>query len=119
MSATTESATDALRDAMADVVRPLAGAVTSIREAQLAAGMAGSITDAITAAAALILACEALEDATKSVSARARETLRDAMADVGCYSLGSEALTITLADAPRSAVISDEAALLAARPESV
>jgi hypothetical protein len=118
MSATTtEGATNALRNAVLLTLRNVGHAVTSVKASQADAGNAEHITDAFLSAGALILALESLEDCAKEAARDAREVLRDAMADAGCYSLGGEAFGLALADAPRTVNITDRDALLKARPD--
>jgi hypothetical protein len=114
---TNEGAADQLRDLLLGAIRPLAGAVVSVRQAQSAMGMAQHISDAILSAATLILAVEALEEAAKEAAHAARSALRDRMLDAGCWNLGGDVLTVTLADGPRTVTITDRDALAKARPD--
>jgi hypothetical protein len=121
MSATTTPAlaTTALVSAVMVHMRHVGPAVESVKHARTAVFEADDLTDGYMATARLILALEALEDTSKQIAADARKILRDRMATDGCYSHGAEDMTITLADAPRTAQITDMKALMAAHPELV
>jgi hypothetical protein len=108
---TTEAATDLLRDAMLMTLHPVGPAVVAVKTAQTKLRDAEHITEAFLAAGALILAIEALEDVANNAAGVSRAILREQMADAGCYSLGGEAFSLTLADAPRSVQITDPSAL--------
>ena len=118
MSATTTDAvTDKMRDALMDAIMPFGTAVGVVKEARGDLCRAQHITDAFLATGLLILAVEAMEDLAKDISTQLRTILRDTMEDAGCFSLGGEVHSLTLADAPRTTQITDAKALAAAHPE--
>lgn len=105
-----QDAAKALQAAVAAALKSVAVAVGGARVAQASMADAEDLVEVMQAAAAVVLACEAVHEAAKKAEADARKALAAAMAN-GATTFHTEQHTVSLREGARRVIVTDQAEL--------